>query len=58
MVAHPKALAAGTLLPSEASRQLTEKPREAGELLGVKVLDHLILSPHDTFYSFAEEGLL
>jgi DNA repair protein RadC len=50
--------AEGTLKPSDADKQLTEKLRDAGELMGIKVLDHLILTPHDTFYSFAEEGLL
>ena len=48
----------GTLKPSEADKQLTEKLKAAGELLGIKVLDHLIVTPYDTFYSFAEEGLL
>jgi DNA repair protein RadC len=48
----------GTLKPSQADKTLTEKLWAAGELLGIKVLDHIILTPHDTFYSFAEEGLL
>ena len=32
------------LLPSMDDRNVTRRLREAGELLGVKVLDHLIFS--------------
>ena len=48
----------GTLKPSEADRQLTQKIIKAGELLDVKVLDHLIITPNKKYYSFADQGVL
>ena len=48
----------GTLKPSEADRQLTQKIIKAGELLDVKVLDHLIITPKKEYYSFADQGVL
>ncbi len=45
----------GEVLPSQSDRRITERLREAGELLGIKVLDHVIVS--DTAYhSFLEHG--
>lgn len=45
--------------PSEADKLLTEKIKNGLELLDVRVLDHLILSPEEgTYFSFADEGLL
>jgi DNA repair protein RadC len=47
----------GTLKPSQADIKLTNKIKEAGHILDVQVLDHLIIS--DTgYYSFADEGML
>jgi DNA repair protein RadC len=47
----------GSKDPSQADKQLTNKLREAGKLLDVPVLDHLIFT--DTgYFSFADEGLL
>jgi len=48
----------GTLKPSEADKRLTQKVKKAGELLDIKVLDHLILVPDGNYYSFADEGIL
>lgn len=48
----------GNLQPSNADKQLTEKVRKAGELLDIKLLDHLILTPNFQYFSFADEGLL
>ena len=48
----------GKLIPSEADKQLTEKIKKAAELLDVKVLDHLILTPNGDYYSFSDEGIL
>lgn len=48
----------GTLRPSEADKVLTQKIKKAAEFFDVKVLDHLILTPDGTFFSFADEGLL
>jgi DNA repair protein RadC len=43
----------GDPAPSVEDRQVTDRLREAGELLGIQVLDHLILGERG-FYSFAE----
>ncbi|MDT0651458.1 JAB domain-containing protein [Autumnicola edwardsiae] len=48
----------GTLQPSEADKRLTQKIKKAGELLDIKILDHLILTPDGDYYSFADEGIL
>lgn len=47
----------GALEPSKADRSLTRKLKEAGELMDVPVLDHLIIAEGDR-YSFADEGSL
>ncbi len=47
----------GNLTPSEADIRLTQKLREAGQVLDLPVLDHLIFTDHG-FYSFADEGIL
>jgi len=47
----------GNLTPSEADIHLTRKLKEAGVLLDLPVLDHLIVSS-EGYYSFADEGLL
>ena len=47
----------GNLTPSEADIHLTRKLKEAGTLLDLPVLDHLIISS-EGFYSFADEGLI
>ncbi len=44
----------GDLTPSKADIVLTEKLREAANLLGVKFLDHIILGDGDAFLSLAE----
>jgi DNA repair protein RadC len=48
----------GTLKPSEADKQLTTKLKEACKLMDIVLLDHLILAPHEGYYSFADEGVL
>jgi len=47
----------GNLAPSEADKKLTKKLRDAGMLLDIDVLDHIILA-NDQFYSFADQGAL
>ena len=41
--------------PSAEDRLVTQRLREAGELVGVPLLDHLVVGA-DRFYSFAEEA--
>ncbi len=45
----------GNTSPSEADRQLTRKIVEAGKLLDISVLDHIIVTAED-YCSFADEG--
>ena len=47
----------GRKQPSEADKSLTKKLKEAGRIMEVTVLDHLIVTPSD-YYSFADEGIL
>jgi len=50
---HPSGHAA----PSEEDIRVTRRIKEAGELLGIRLLDHLIVSDTDC-YSFQDNGLL
>lgn len=45
------------LTPSEADIQLTKKIVAGGNLLEIKVLDHIIFANH-SYYSFADAGLI
>lgn len=47
----------GTLKPSEADKQITQKLKNAGESLDIKVLDHLIIT-ETAYFSFADDNLL
>jgi DNA repair protein RadC len=47
----------GTLKPSAADKNLTDKIKTAGLSLDVKVLDHIIIT-EDAYFSFADEGLM
>ncbi len=47
----------GSLRPSKADEQLTQKIKQAALFLDINVLDHLIVS-EDGYYSFADEGIL
>ncbi len=46
----------GTLKPSDSDIRLTSKLVQAGKSLDLPVLDHLIITPDDRYYSFADEG--
>ena len=45
----------GDPTPSPEDRTLTTRLQEAGDLLGIRLLDHLILGD-DRLYSFADQG--
>lgn len=47
----------GTLKPSQADKQITQKLKIAGESLDIKVLDHLIIT-EKAYFSFADENLI
>lgn len=45
----------GNLNPSNADYRLTQKIKEAGNLLDIEVIDHLIIT-QKAYFSFADEG--
>ena len=47
----------GNLTASQADLDLTKKLKEAGKLLDIQVLDHLIVAGQK-YFSFADEGLM
>ena len=47
----------GNTSPSDDDRKLTKRLVDAGKLLGIEVLDHLVVT-EDDFYSFKEEKAL
>lgn len=47
----------GALKPSSADIELTKKVKEAGKIMDIDVLDHIILTA-DSFYSFENEGII
>lgn len=47
----------GDTKPSREDIEITKRLKEAGELLGIRVLDHLIVGEAG-YYSFANNGLL
>lgn len=47
----------GTLKPSVADRQITQKLKQSAEVMDIKVLDHLIITQKE-YYSFADESIL
>lgn len=55
MIAHNHP--SGNTRPSDADRYMTAKIRQAGELLDIKLMDHLIITS-ESYYSFTEDGAL
>ena len=47
----------GKLNPSTSDKQLTQKIKESGNTLDIKLLDHLIVT-EKAYFSFADEGIL
>ncbi|SRR6056297_1985358 len=47
----------GTLKPSTADKQITQKIKKASQSLDIKVLDHLIITQKD-YFSFADNQVL
>lgn len=46
----------GNLQPSESDIQITQKIKEAAKLMDISLLDHLIITPSEKFYSMADTG--
>ena len=47
----------GNMRPSEQDKRLTQRIKQAGSILDIPVLDHVIMTA-DGYYSFADEGEL
>lgn len=47
----------GDPAPSPEDMELTRRLKEVGELMGVRVLDHVVIG-HDRYFSFNDRGLL
>lgn len=47
----------GQLRPSDADIQLTKNVKEAGKILTIDLLDHIIIG-HKKYFSFADEGII
>ena len=48
----------GNLEPSNEDREVTSRMMQAGEILGISVLDHIILGKGSDYYSYLEAGRL
>ena len=46
----------GNISPSNADITLTQRMVDAGKLLDISILDHIIIGTTETYYSFADEG--
>jgi DNA repair protein RadC len=47
----------GNLNPSESDSNITKKIKDAGSLMDIQLLDHLIITEKD-YFSFADNGLI
>lgn len=47
----------GNLNPSAEDRKITDQLKQVGNIMSIKLLDHLILT-ENSFFSFADEGLI
>jgi DNA repair protein RadC len=47
----------GTLKPSSSDLEITKRIKKSGELLDIKLLDHIIITKDD-FYSMSDERLI
>ena len=48
----------GNLQPSESDQAITRKIKDSGLLMDVQLLDHLIITSEENYYSFANNGLV
>ena len=47
----------GNIFPSFADKKITKQLKEAGELMSIRLLDHIIVSKNN-YFSFKKEGIL
>jgi DNA repair protein RadC len=48
----------GEPAPSQEDQEITRRLKETGDMLGIRVLDHVVLGDNDRFFSFSDKGLL
>ncbi len=48
----------GDPAPSQEDQEITRRLKETGEVLGIRVLDHVVLGDNERFFSFSDKGLL
>ena len=48
----------GDLTPSSADKKVTKYIVDAGNILGIQVLDHIIIGDEEEYLSFKESGLM
>jgi len=48
----------GSLHPSEQDKLVTEKLNKACKMFDITLVDHLIITPQNEYYSFADGGLM
>jgi DNA repair protein RadC len=48
----------GNLKPSFQDEQLTQKIKQAAELMDIKLLDHLIIGTNNEYISMADDGFI
>lgn len=48
----------GNVNPSYQDDNLTKKIKAACEIMNIRLLDHIIVTPYDSFYSYCDEGRL
>ena len=47
----------GDPAPSQEDMEITRRLVQTGKIMGIRVLDHVIISAH-TYFSFGDQGLL
>lgn len=48
----------GSSKPSGQDEEITKRIKEAGKIIDIQLLDHIIITPQDGYLSFADENLL
>ena len=48
----------GNVNPSQTDIQLTKKIKELGKMMEIQLLDHIIITPDETYTSMTDEGII
>lgn len=48
----------GSISPSDEDKRITKRVKESGELLGIKLYDHLIIGDDNKYFSFADKEMM